>query len=75
MAYVFPTATPVFEIPIKFQILPLQNVFSGTDRIPVVQIFSKEVFCLLLPCMCSLLDAVYETFTFFQITLSDDVIS
>ena len=46
----------------------------GQIRTSVVQIFSKEVFWLLLPWMFSLLKVVYEISTFFQITGSDDVI-
>ena len=39
-----------------------------------MQIFSKEVFWLVLPWMFSLLHAVYETSTFSEIIGSDDVI-
>ena len=36
--------------------------------------FQQRCFCLLLPWIFSLLDVVYETSTFFQITRSEDVI-
>ena len=46
----------------------------GPIRKSAMQVFSKEVFWLFLQWMCSLLDGLYETPTFFQITGSDDVI-
>ena len=46
----------------------------GPIRTSAMQVFSKEVFWLFLPWMCSLLDVVYETPTFFHITGSDDVV-
>ena len=49
-------------------------IIMGLIRTSAVQIFSKNVFWLRLPWMFSLLDVVYETSTFFQITVSDDVI-
>ena len=45
-----------------------ERVIVGWIRKSVVQIFSKEVFWLLLPWMCSLLDVVYETLHFFKLS-------
>ena len=45
-----------------------ERVIVGWIRKSVVQIFSKEVFWLLLPWMRSLLDVVYETLHFFKLS-------